>query len=64
MNSASVFEVKINLPTAQLDAQAQNLLGFDERYLRVKNRLQLILQANGLERWSETHHKKKIFVIK
>lgn len=63
MSSPSVFEVKINLPTTQLDAQAQKLLGFEARYLRVKKRLQLILQANELERWSQTHHKKKLAVI-
>ena len=63
MSSASVFEVKINLPTTQLDAQAQKLLGFEDRYTRVKKRLQLILQANELERWSLTHHKKQLTVI-
>lgn len=63
MSSPSVFEVKINLPTTQLDAQAQKLLGFEERYLRVKKRLQLILQANELERWSQAHHKKQLTVI-
>lgn len=63
MNNPSVFEVKINLPTTQLDAQAQKLLGFEERYTRVKKRLQLILQANELERWSQTYHKKQLAVI-
>ncbi|QEY17560.1 AAA family ATPase [Cellvibrio sp. KY-GH-1] len=63
MSNPSVFELKTNLPTAQLDLQAQKLLGFEARYLRVKKRLQLILQANELERWSQTHHKKQLSVI-
>lgn len=63
MSNPSVFEVKTNLPTTQLDAQAQKLLGFEARYQRVKKRLQLILQANELERWSQTHHKKQLTVI-
>ncbi|EKN6252888.1 TPA: ATP-binding protein [Yersinia enterocolitica] len=63
MSNSSVFELKVNLPTTQLDAQAQNLLGFDVRYSRVQKRLQLILQANELERWSQTHHKKKLAII-
>ncbi|EHA16832.1 ATP-binding protein [Halomonas sp. HAL1] len=63
MSNTSVFEVKTNLPTAQLDAQAQKLLGFESRYQRVRKRLQLLLQANELERWSQTHHKKQIAVI-
>ncbi|MDI5578045.1 AAA family ATPase, partial [Salmonella enterica subsp. enterica serovar Anatum] len=57
------FEVKTNLPTAQLDVQAQKLLGFEGRYTRVKKRLQLILQANELDRWSQTYHKRKLAVI-
>lgn len=63
MSNTSVFEVKINLPTAQLDAQAQKLLGFESRYQRVKKRLQLILQANELESWSQKHHEKQLAVI-
>ena len=63
MSNSSVFEVKINLPSTQLDAQAQKLLGFETRYLRVKKRLQLILQANELERWSKMHHQKQLAVI-
>lgn len=63
MSNSSVFEVKIDLPTTQLDVQAHKLLGFEERYLRVKKRLQLILQANELDRWSLMHNKKKLTVI-
>lgn len=63
MSNSSVFEVKTNLPTTHLDHLAQKLLGFESRYLRVKKRLQLILQANELESWSQKHHKKKLAVI-
>lgn len=63
MSNPSVFEAKIPLPTTQLDAQAQNLLGFDARYQRVSKRLQLILQANELERWSQKFHKTKLVLI-
>lgn len=63
MSNPSVFEVQINLPTTQLDTQAQKLLGFEARYQRVKKRLALILQANELERWSQTHHRKQLAVI-
>ncbi|ATM00809.1 ATPase [Aeromonas sp. CA23] len=63
MSSSFVFEVKTNLPTTQLDDLSQTLLGFEGRYLRIRKRLQLILQTNELERWSQTHHKKKLAVI-
>lgn len=63
MSSQSVFEAKTNLPTLPLDAQADKLLGFETRYQRVMKRLQLILQANELERWSQKHHKKQLAVV-
>lgn len=63
MSNSSVFEVKTNLPATQLDIQAQKLLGFEGRYQRVQKRLQLILQSNELERWSQKHHQKKLAVI-
>ena len=63
MSNQSVFEVKENLPTAQLDAQSQKLLGFEARYMRIKKRLQLILQSNELERWSQTYHRRKLAII-
>lgn len=63
MSNLSVFEVKTNLPTTQLDAQAEKLMGFEARYQRVKKRLQLILQASELERWSQKHHQKQLAVI-
>lgn len=59
----SVFELKTNLPTQELQAQEQKLLGFDDRYTRVQKRLQLMMQADELGRWSQTHHKKQLGVI-
>ena len=63
MSTSSVFEVKTNLPTTQLDAQAQKLLGFEARYQRIQKRLELMFQTKDLERWSQTHHKKQLAVI-
>ncbi|WP_338796175.1 ATP-binding protein [Stenotrophomonas maltophilia] len=63
MSSSSVFEVKTNLPTTQLDILSKKLLGFEGRYQRIQKRLQLILQSNELERWSQKHHDKKLAVI-
>jgi len=63
VSSSSVFEVKTNLPTTQLNDLSQKLLGFEGRYLRIRKRLQLILQTNELEHWSQTHHKKKLAII-
>lgn len=63
MNNSSVFEVKADLPTKQLDALAGNLLGFEPRYLRIQKQLQLLLQADELEKWSKKHHKQVLAVV-
>lgn len=63
MINSSVFEVKTNLPTTQIDVLEQKLPRSEARHLRVKKCLQLIFQANELERWSQTHHKKQLAVI-
>jgi SpoVK/Ycf46/Vps4 family AAA+-type ATPase len=61
--NSTVFELKIDLPTAQLQAQEQKLMGFESRYTRVQKRLQLMLQTSEIERWSQAHHKKQLSVI-
>ena len=63
MSNSSVFEVKADLPTKQLDAQAGKLLGFEPRYLRIQKQLQLLLQADELEYWSKKHHKQVLAVV-
>lgn len=63
MSTSSAFEAKTDLPTQQLDIQANNLLGFEQRYIRIKKQLQLLLQAEELNQWSKTHHGKKLAII-
>lgn len=63
MSNSAVFEVKIDLPDKQLDTLASKLLGFEARYLRVQKKLQLLLQADELEKWSKKHHKQVLTVV-
>ena len=63
MSNSTVFEVKTDLPTKQLDILADKLLGFESRYLRVKKQLQLLLKADELEQWSTKHHKRVLTII-
>lgn len=63
MSNSTVFEVKTDLPATQFDALADKLLGFESRYLRVRKQLQLLLQADKLESWSQKHHKRVLSVI-
>lgn len=63
MSKSTVFEAQTVLPNKQLADQAERLLGFEPRYLRIKKQLQLMLQTDELERWSKTHHGKKLAVV-
>ncbi len=52
----SVFDSKIPLPDAVLTKRARTLLGFDERYARVSDRLRLFLRLSELPAWSKRYH--------
>lgn len=63
MSKSTVFEAQIVLPDSYLTQQADRLLGFEPRYQRIHKQLQLMLQADDLERWSKKHHGKKLAVV-
>jgi SpoVK/Ycf46/Vps4 family AAA+-type ATPase len=63
MTKSSVFEAQTVLPDSNLTQQAERLLGFEPRYLRIKKQLQLMIQSDELDRWSNTHHGKKLDVV-
>jgi SpoVK/Ycf46/Vps4 family AAA+-type ATPase len=63
MSKSTVFEAQTVLPDSYLTQQADRLLGFEPRYQRVHKQLQLMLQADDLERWSKKHHGKKLTVV-
>lgn len=52
----SVFDSEIPLPNPDLTKRAATLLGFNERYARVHDRLQLLLRVSELPNWSKKHH--------
>lgn len=52
----SVFDSKTPLPDAALAKKARTLLGFDERYARVSDRLRLFLRLSELPAWSKKYH--------
>lgn len=63
MTKSTVFEAQIVLPDSKLTRQAERLLGFEPRYLRIKKQLQLMIQSDELERWSRNHHGKMLDIV-
>ncbi|HEA17670.1 hypothetical protein LCGC14_2484350 [marine sediment metagenome] len=63
MTRSTAFEAQFVLPDTNLTYQAERLLGFEPRYLRIKKQLQLMIQSDELEKWSKTHHGKRLDVV-
>lgn len=62
MNEPSVFDSKLPLPDDGLTRQEQMLLGFEERYLRVRDQLNLLLNIDQLREWNNKHHKGQLAI--
>ncbi|MCP4096048.1 MAG: AAA family ATPase [Planctomycetaceae bacterium] len=56
MSEASIFDSETILPDDQLAARSLTLLGFDERFARVKNQLRLLLHADQIQAWNQKNH--------
>lgn len=52
----SIFDYERSLPDAGLTARAKGLLGFEERYRRIHDQLQLLLRTDELPAWAKKFH--------
>jgi SpoVK/Ycf46/Vps4 family AAA+-type ATPase len=58
--TSALFELEITLPDAQLSSQATRLIGFDARFQRVHQDLRLLLDKEGLEKWSDKFYRSRL----
>ena len=56
----SVFDTMLALPDADLTSKALTLIGFGDRYVRVHDRLRLLLHLADLPEWSRKHYHRVI----
>ena len=56
MSPASIFDTETPLPDSDLTNRAKTLLGFDARYVKLRNQLRLLLNLGELEAWSKKFH--------
>lgn len=59
MNSnqhSDTFDSRVMLPDADFSVRQEDLLGFEERYDRVRRRLRLLMHGGDLGEWSRRHH--------
>lgn len=63
MADASVFDIRIDLPNSDITKRAKTLHGFEERYAKVHNQLQLLLRSDKLDEWSKQHFGARIALV-
>lgn len=62
MTQPSIFDGKLPLPDSSLAAREKTLLGFDGRYRKIHDQLQLLLNLGELGAWSKARHQKKLLL--
>ena len=62
MNQTRIFDSEIPLPDESLAAKERTLLGFEPRYIHVRDRLRLLLHMDDLAKWNRKHHGGKLLV--
>lgn len=60
MTGTRIFDSQVALPDDRFDRKEKTLLGFDERYRRIRNQLRLLLQIDELKQWNKKHHKGRL----
>lgn len=61
--NAALFELEIPLPDSRLKAQAGRLVGFTARYEKIRQDLRLLVDHEGLERWSKKHYRGRVALL-
>lgn len=54
------FDVQRELPSSELEAMANTIVGFDAHYEALKNHLMVMLMPEAVDKWSKMHYKKVI----
>lgn len=60
---ASIFDNIIELPNAAIKERTENLIGFEAKFQRIYGNLKLLLDQEGLRKWSVKHHKIELPII-
>ncbi len=56
MPDQSIFELEIELPDSRIEASASRLIGFENRYARIKKDLLMLTNPASLNDWSTQFH--------
>ena len=56
----TTFDVQRELPSSELESIANTLIGFSQRYEKMRNHLKIMLSPGELDGWSRKYYKKTI----
>jgi SpoVK/Ycf46/Vps4 family AAA+-type ATPase len=62
MSDKNIFDLSLSLPDSQLSTTEKTLLGFEERYAVVRDRIRLLLSANEIAVWNKKFHGSKLLL--
>lgn len=62
-NRSELFELELALPDARLTAQGERLLGFRDRYERLRRSLRLLVDLDGLATWSQRSYGRRLPIV-
>ena len=63
MTQPTFFDSETPLPDDKLAKKERTLLGFDDRYVKIRNQLGLLLNIGELATWSKKHHGGEVLAI-
>ena len=62
-DSAELFELEVSLPDTHLSEQAKRLVGFSARYGRIHQDLRLLIDKDGLQKWSKQQYGRRVALL-
>ena len=62
MSQVNIFDSQTALPDSSLTTKQKTLLGFENRFLKVRDRLRLLLNLSELADWSNKNHGIKLAI--
>lgn len=61
--ATSIFDNTIELPSAAVKERANYLIGFESKFQRIHGNLKLLLDQEGLVKWSNQFYKTELPII-
>lgn len=63
VTSSELFELEVSLPNDRLEGRSRRLIGFPERYERLRREMRLLLDLKGVEAWSKRLYGQRVPLV-